>query len=265
VRERCGSDGSETAPGDLVAFAHFRFSVQGDVLDVMAGQPSLFLWDIHVDEDMQRKGLGKHLLTLLELIARREKMQYVCVPIQLHDELSLSWIAQARGYAPDVFLRELMEFDAEMEGFEVFSKPLAPPVPKVSVESLPVNVVTPTKLPAAKAPAESPAGIADAVSDLSEALDTAETENGEDSDEDIRLEDLDEHDIINGLKAMFIEKNGREATEDEAQRWLDEIRSVEQKFKSLKIYLFHCFSNLYTFCLDRLNLLMLPQLRTKLR
>jgi GNAT superfamily N-acetyltransferase len=117
VRERGTT--AEGKPGDLVAFAHFRFSVQGDVLDQMAGEPSLFLWDLHVEENKQRKGLGKHLLTVLELIARREKMNFLCVPIQLHDEISLSWISQARGYAPDTILKELMQFDAEMEGFEV--------------------------------------------------------------------------------------------------------------------------------------------------
>lgn len=40
-------------------------------MDKMAGETSLHIWDIHVDETHQRKGLGKHLLTLMELIARR--------------------------------------------------------------------------------------------------------------------------------------------------------------------------------------------------
>jgi GNAT superfamily N-acetyltransferase len=37
----------------------------------MAGDTSLVVWDIHVDAKYQKNGLGKHLLTLLELIARR--------------------------------------------------------------------------------------------------------------------------------------------------------------------------------------------------
>ena len=40
-------------------------------MDKMMGETSLHIWDIHVDETHQRKGLGKHLLTLMELIARR--------------------------------------------------------------------------------------------------------------------------------------------------------------------------------------------------
>lgn len=43
----------------------------GEVMDVMVGETSLHVWDIHVEDSYQRKGLGKHLLTLMELIARR--------------------------------------------------------------------------------------------------------------------------------------------------------------------------------------------------
>jgi ribosomal protein S18 acetylase RimI-like enzyme len=40
-------------------------------MEKMAGETSLHVWDIHIEDDYQRKGLGKHLLTLMELIARR--------------------------------------------------------------------------------------------------------------------------------------------------------------------------------------------------
>lgn len=40
-------------------------------MDAMVGETSLHVWDIHVEDAYQRKGLGKHLLTLMELIARR--------------------------------------------------------------------------------------------------------------------------------------------------------------------------------------------------
>ena len=43
----------------------------GEVMEQMVGETSLNIWDIHVDDGYQRKGLGKHLLTLMELIARR--------------------------------------------------------------------------------------------------------------------------------------------------------------------------------------------------
>ena len=70
VREK--TKPGEVDQGRLVAFAHFRFSVQGEVMDKMEGETMLYVWDIHVDDEYQRKGLGRHMLTLMELIARRE-------------------------------------------------------------------------------------------------------------------------------------------------------------------------------------------------
>ena len=85
-------------------------------MDQMAGETALYVWDIHVDDDYQRKGLGKHLLTLMELIARREKMKLISIPIQLNDERSLRWITKVgKAYSPDNSLVNLLNFDPEME------------------------------------------------------------------------------------------------------------------------------------------------------
>lgn len=107
---------------NLIAFAHFRFTVQGEVMDVMAGKPAVFVWDIHVEEEYQRKGLGKHLLTLLELIARRENIDMISIPIQLSDAVASAWISKLKGYGPDNDLKKTIGFDPEQEGFQVFSK-----------------------------------------------------------------------------------------------------------------------------------------------
>jgi ribosomal protein S18 acetylase RimI-like enzyme len=60
---------SSSIPSHL--FLTCSFLTLGEVMDKMMGETSLHIWDIHVDESHQRKGLGKHLLTLMELIARR--------------------------------------------------------------------------------------------------------------------------------------------------------------------------------------------------
>jgi hypothetical protein len=106
---------------------------------------------------------------------------------------------------------------------QVFSKSLAPPASKVSTETTVMSFATPTKVASGKASALSPAGVAEAVSEADAAADD------DNEDDEIRLEDLNEHDIINGLKTMFVEKNGRDPTEEEAQRWLVEIRSVSDE------------------------------------
>ena len=81
----------------------------------MVGDPCIYVWDVHVEERYQRKGVGKHLLTLLSLIGSREKMMHVCVPIQMFDDRSQQWIESIKGFAPDKSLEKLINFDAEME------------------------------------------------------------------------------------------------------------------------------------------------------
>ena len=65
--------------GRPVAFAHFRFTVEGETQDAMAGVPVLMLRDLHVEPALQRKGVGKHLCQLLELTARKHSMQGLMV------------------------------------------------------------------------------------------------------------------------------------------------------------------------------------------
>jgi GNAT superfamily N-acetyltransferase len=60
-----------------VAFAHFRFTLEGETRDEMAGAPVLLVRDLQVAPEAQRKGLGRHLCQLLELVARKHAMRGV--------------------------------------------------------------------------------------------------------------------------------------------------------------------------------------------
>lgn len=193
------------AANSLVAFTHFRFTVQGEVMDVMCGEPSLFVWDLHVEEDIRRKGLGKHLLMVLELIARQQKMRVISVPIQFNDEEATNWIRTMRGFAPDASLRDLVGFDADMEGFEVYSKILAPAAPRPpAVSSASTDAVNPPAAP----------------TEIQQFPQTEhqETENAEASDAEDVLE-ISLNEAIEKLKELFIEKNGREPTSEELNSW----------------------------------------------
>ena len=59
----------DRATGAPVAFVVFRFVMEGDV-DV------LYVYELQLSAGVQRKGLGKHLMVLMELIARRTGMQW---------------------------------------------------------------------------------------------------------------------------------------------------------------------------------------------
>ena len=51
-----------------IAFINFRFTTQGEYCNCRGGDPCLFVYDIHVAKEKQRKGLGKHLMMLVCLI-----------------------------------------------------------------------------------------------------------------------------------------------------------------------------------------------------
>eukprot|EP01041_Mallomonas_annulata_P011469 gene11469-23987_t len=238
-------------PGGLVAFAHFRFTVQGEVMDMMAGEPCLYLWDIQIEKSCQRRGLGRHLITLLELIARREKMSFISVPIQNSDAKAMEWITKIRGFKNDFDLTSLVGFDPENEGFTVMSKNLtiAPrrqgQITEESENTTTMNATdtttttTPTK---EKTPAgdgvkifrRSPVSVMDAeilddhYDDIRKekppAIDDPEYNT---DDGNLELTGLSEKDVVEGLRILFREKNGREVTDDEVEQWLAAIRDAE--------------------------------------
>jgi len=208
--------------GRLVAFAHFRFTVQGEVMDIMAGEPCLYLWDLQVEKTCQRRGLGRHMITLLELIARREKMSYLSLPIQNMDNRSMDWITKIRGFKPDFELTNLVGFDPETEGFTVMSKMLT-----FTARRSDRNAgadVTPIKVSEGKRFTQSQSPVS--IMDLEEqgltgglALEKEFMQVAGPA-ESLELTGLTEKDVIDGLRILFKEKNGRDVTEDEVQQWL---------------------------------------------
>lgn len=114
----------DEASNEPVAFCHFRFTVQGEVMQQMTGTTCLYVWDIQVEEEFQRKGLGGHLLKVLELIAFQQRMKFVSVPVQVACTSGISFITKVKGYGPDAYLSEMLQFSAEDEGFQVYSKEL---------------------------------------------------------------------------------------------------------------------------------------------
>ena len=98
-------------------------------MNTMCGDTYLQIWDLHVEEEYQKMGVGKHLLTLMELIAKRANIKQVSMPIQLNDDLTIAWLLRVgKGYVPDASLKDMIGFDADMEGFQVFHKVFQSPV-----------------------------------------------------------------------------------------------------------------------------------------
>jgi GNAT superfamily N-acetyltransferase len=236
----------DNATHELKGYIHFRFTVQGEVLDQMVGQPCLYVMDMHLVEDIQRKGLGKHLLVILELIARRQQMSRVTFPIYIGDEKTKAWLVkQGKGYESDESFG-LLGFDADAEvslffvccslflflpsfsqGFEVYSKVFSPPpvqAPAV-VNAVPANVLTKLSVNAEK--------------EIKNNSETTSTSNNKtpvkaavdekkksDEEPDEIVVNMDE--IISELKALYVQQHHADPTEEIIEMWKNEVNTVKE-------------------------------------
>ena len=69
-----------------LAFVHFRFTLQGEAVGVEGGRPALYIMDIQVEPEVQRKGLGCHLMQIAEIIACKQGMMHLMMPVVVKDE-----------------------------------------------------------------------------------------------------------------------------------------------------------------------------------
>jgi len=70
--------------GNNVAFVHFRFDLEDDV-------EVLYLYEIQMEKQIRRKGLGRFLVTALTLMAKKYEMEKVCCTVFQHNHDSMSF------------------------------------------------------------------------------------------------------------------------------------------------------------------------------
>ena len=63
-----------------VGFVHFRFTLQGEAVGVIGGEPCLYVMDAQLEPAVQRKGLGTHMFSMLDTIARKQGMNHLMLP-----------------------------------------------------------------------------------------------------------------------------------------------------------------------------------------
>ncbi|CAH1117216.1 unnamed protein product [Phaedon cochleariae] len=106
--------------GALLGFSHFRF-------DVDEGTEVLYCYELQLDPSVQRKGLGKFMMQVLELIAFKNNMRKVVLTVLKNNQYSRFF--KAINYELD----ESSPVDDEDESYPYeilskFNKRLAPPV-----------------------------------------------------------------------------------------------------------------------------------------
>ena len=89
----------------------------------MAGLHSLFVYDLHLEADAQRKGLGRHVLNLLQLVARKHKMSVMQVLVPEGCDGMESLLLDRAGFGEDEmdYAPEDVSED-DLEGLTIFHK-----------------------------------------------------------------------------------------------------------------------------------------------
>ncbi|KAL6962959.1 N-terminal L-serine N(alpha)-acetyltransferase NatD [Sarracenia purpurea var. burkii] len=70
--------------GPIVGFVHYQFTVEEEI-------PVLYVYELQLEPHVQRKGLGKFLMQLIELIARKSQMGAVVLTVQKANLLAMNF------------------------------------------------------------------------------------------------------------------------------------------------------------------------------
>jgi hypothetical protein len=246
----------EDAP--LVGFCHFRFTLQGELLEQMEGLPVLLISELFLVPSLQRKGVGSHTVNLLTLVARACNMAGVMVSMftALAPACTPFLTQKLKGFALDA--EWTPDDDA---GLTVYYKPAVPLPP--SAPATPSAAAAPIAVPSTSSPdsvlahSASPASpdgaaaagvearggapaalaaqfervsVQDAPTPAAEvpfwarvaAPEVATVESASESEEESEEEEDDDERadrLLDELCVLFEQHNGRAPTEEEVELW----------------------------------------------
>jgi len=120
LRELCDADARvirarDAASGALAALAHVRFLVESE-------EPTLYVYEFQVAPAFARRGLGRRLMTVVEMTARATDMAFVKLTVLLNNRAARDFYAALRFERdPDSPLHEMR--DPERDGVhDILSK-----------------------------------------------------------------------------------------------------------------------------------------------
>eukprot|EP00879_Flechtneria_rotunda_P011866 GHRR01012395.1.p1 GENE.GHRR01012395.1~~GHRR01012395.1.p1 ORF type:complete len:239 (+),score=70.88 GHRR01012395.1:527-1243(+) len=124
----------DTASGKLLAYTHFRFELEENILtnedmqlfQLARYQPVLYCYELQLDACVQRKGLGKRLMQMLELMALSFKMEALLLTVHQSNEAAHAFY-RALGYKQHASCPErnaFEDFDDQDPGHRIMWKDL---------------------------------------------------------------------------------------------------------------------------------------------
>jgi len=105
--------------GNNVAFVHFRFDLEDDV-------EVLYLYEIQMEKQIRRKGLGRFLVTALTLMAKKYEMEKVLCTVFQHNHDSMKFFKETCRFEVDETSPDAMIDLDEPVCYQILCKRLRP-------------------------------------------------------------------------------------------------------------------------------------------
>ncbi|KAF8787471.1 N-alpha-acetyltransferase 40 like protein [Argiope bruennichi] len=96
---------------EIVGFSHFRF-------DVEVNYPLLYCYELQISSNIQRKGLGKHLMNILSLLAYKFKLVKILLTVFKDNTAGLNFYRDSLGFGRD----ESCPYDEEEKCYLILRK-----------------------------------------------------------------------------------------------------------------------------------------------
>uniref|UniRef100_A0A7S0P602 N-alpha-acetyltransferase 40 n=1 Tax=Calcidiscus leptoporus TaxID=127549 RepID=A0A7S0P602_9EUKA len=103
-------------PQRNVGFLHLSFTIEDE-------RPVLYVLELQLEEEVREKGLGKFLMQLAEVLARKYGMEALMLTVFKTHKKALDFYRQKLRYAIDESSPSLWNHDAD---YEILSKPVEP-------------------------------------------------------------------------------------------------------------------------------------------
>ncbi|KAK7104742.1 N-alpha-acetyltransferase 40-like [Littorina saxatilis] len=107
---------ARTPEGKPVAFSHFRF-------DMEEGDEVLYCYEIQLEKEVRRKGLGKFMMQILELMAHRYGMIKVILTAFKHNPDAQKFFREKLKYEVDEISPEASMYEEDFT-YVILSKPI---------------------------------------------------------------------------------------------------------------------------------------------
>ncbi|BFZ11621.1 hypothetical protein BsWGS_14660 [Bradybaena similaris] len=101
--------------GRPVAFSHFRFDLELDT-------EVLYCYEIQLCPDVRKKGLGKFMMQILELMANKYEMKSVMLTVFKHNQSAQKFFIDKLKYSVDEISPEQGIYDEEDYSYQILSK-----------------------------------------------------------------------------------------------------------------------------------------------